>query len=229
MLLNKDELVRKLFDANAHFGYSKTKRHPSTEKYIYGRKNRKDIINLEETAKQMEKALEFIKEIASQSKTLLFVGTKAGAKLEIKVKAASIKCPYIEERWIGGTLTNFFEIQKRIKMLNDLQQKQLSGELVYKTKKEKLLLERKINRLKKMFSGIKELEKKPDALCVIDPKKEHIAVSEAKKIGIPVIALANTDCDLTNIDYPVVASDNSVSTIKLFLDYAAKFYQDNKA
>ncbi|MFT7557773.1 MAG: small subunit ribosomal protein S2 [Planctomycetota bacterium] len=212
-----EQLIKDLYSTGAHNGYSRTKRHPSVTPYLYGTRNRSDIINLEKTAAQIDRAIVFLKEVTAAGGEILFVGTKPEAKKLIMEGSLTIDRPYVEQRWIGGTLTNFPEINKRISTMNELLKKQALGELIYKTKKEKLMLERKIAKLQRMFSGLRDFSGKPKALIVIDPKKEHIAVDEARKRNIPIVALANTDCDLSLVQYPIVANDSSRDTIDLFL------------
>ena len=219
------KIVDDMIKAGAHFGYTKTRRHPSTAKYILATKSNSDIINLEKTAEDLEKTKEFIKSLAKEGKKIIFVGVKAEAKKIIAEAAQGIDMPYVTERWIGGTLTNFPEIKKRIAKYLDLKEKTVKGELDKYTKKEKLLISREVEDLEKYFGGISGLTKTPDALFIIDSKKEHIAVAEAKSIGIPVITLVNTDTDVKNLDYPIIANDASSSSIKYFTNEIVGAYQ----
>lgn len=215
-----EALVSEMHQAGAHIGYSKTRRHPSTRDYIFTSRQKKDIIDLEKTAPQLEAAMKFIKDLKDAGKQILFVGTKPEAKRMVREAAEFIDMPVVEERWIGGTLTNAREIRRRVERLIDLSDKAEKGELVFQTKKEKLMLEREIERLEKKFGGLKNLVKAPAALFVIDSRKEHIAVEEARQTNIPVVALANTDCDISNVTYPIVANDTSVSSIEFFIKKA---------
>ena len=174
-------------------------------------------------------AKEFIKSIAALGKQVLFVGGKNEARDLIKLAAMSVDMPYVASRWIGGTLTNAVEIKKRIAKFEDLQKQKEKGELAKYTKKERLLIDREIANLDTMFSGIVSMKELPKALFVIDPKKEFIAVAEAKKMGVPVVALLNTDCDVTEVEYPIVGNDASVSSIALFASEIAKAYKAGKA
>jgi small subunit ribosomal protein S2 len=212
-----EQLIKDLYNTGAHNGYSRTRRHPSTTPFLYGTRNRSDIIDLETTVTQLEAAVTFLKDIVAAGGEVLFVGTKPEAKKLVLDGAQTVDSPYVEQRWIGGTLTNFPEINKRISTMNELAKKQALGELIYKTKKEKLMLERKIAKLQRMFSGVKDFSGKPKALVIIDSKKEHIAVKEANMRNIPIVSLCNTDCDLALVQYPVLANDASKSTIELFL------------
>jgi small subunit ribosomal protein S2 len=208
-----DSLVQDMYHAAIHVGYSKTKRHPSTADYIFQSRQKKDIINLDKTVQQLHTALSFVAELKAEGKQILFVGTKPEAKRFVREQAELIDMPFVTERWLGGTLTNAKEIRSRVERLTTLKQQQEDGELVYQTKKEKLMLEREIERLEVKFGGLRNMKKNPSALFVIDPKKEHIAVEEARQMNIPVIALANTDCDISIITHPIVGNDTNVSAI----------------
>ena len=225
----KESSIETLYEAGAHFGYQKSRRNASTAPFIFGLKNKVEIIDLEQTEKQLEKAKEFVAGIAALGKQVLFVGGKNEARDIINLNAMSIDMPYVASRWIGGTLTNTPEIKKRIAKFEDLQKQKEKGELAKYTKKERLLIDREIANLDAMFSGIVSMKELPKALFVIDPKKEFIAVAEARKMNIPVIALLNTDCDVTEVEYPIVANDASVSSIALFTAEIAKAYKAGKS
>lgn len=211
-----EALVNEMFEAGAHVGYSKTRRHPTTREFIFDSRQKKDIINLEATAGQLDSALEFLAELKKAEKQVLFVGTKPEARRIIREAAEIIDMPYVTERWLGGTLTNAVEIKKRVDRLMKLEDQSEKGELVAANKKERLMLGREMERLDKKFGGIKTMKKAPAAVFVIDPKKEEIAVTEARQMNIPVIALANTDCDVSIINHPIVANDTNVSSIAFF-------------
>ncbi len=226
--IKNDDIIEAMFKAGAHFGYQKSRRNASVAPYIYGTKNKTEIIDLEETVKMLEKAKDFVTELAKLGKQILFVGGKNEARNTVKIGAMSVDMPYVDGRWIGGTITNTTEIKKRVAKFEDLQRQKEKGELSKYTKKEKMLIEKEIDNLDIMFSGIVGMKDLPKALFVIDPKKENIAVSEAKKVGIPVIALANTDCNIKEIDYPIVANDASVSSISFFVSEIVKAYKAGK-
>ncbi len=217
-----------MFKAGAHFGYSKSRRHPSTASYVFGVKNKTEIIDLEKTSELLNKAIEFVTSLAKDNKKILFIGGKSEAKNAIKNGAMIIDMPYVSGRWIGGTLTNAPEIKKRVARFEDLTSQKEKGELSKYTKKERLLIDRLIVNLEEMFGGVIGMKESPKALFVIDPKKEIIAVTEAKKMGIPVIALLNTDCNIKDIDYPIIANDSSVSSISFFVDSIVKAYKAGK-
>ena len=194
----------------------KTRRHPSTREFVFDSRQKKDIIDLEKTTTQLETALEFLAELKKEEKQVLFVGTKPEARGIMRAAAELIDMPFVTERWLGGTLTNAVEIRKRVARLEKLEDQTAKGELIAANKKEKLMLSREMERLEKKFGGIKTLKKQPAALFVIDSKKEEIAVEEARQMNIPVIALANTDCDISIITHPIVANDTNVSSINFF-------------
>jgi len=225
---SKEEVLKTMFTAGAHFGYSKTRRHPSTAQYIFSTKNKNDIVDLEKTEALLEKAKAYVKELAASGKQLLFVGVKPEAKKAVYDGALATEMPYVTERWVGGAITNFPEIKKRIAKLEDLREKKEKGGLEMYTKKERLLIDEDIARMTKNFSGLVSLKKIPDALFVIDPKREHIAVAEAHHAGIPVVALMNTDCNVKEVDYPIIANDASISSITYFVNEIAKAHKEGK-
>lgn len=214
----QDTTIEKMFKAGAHYGYSKSRRHPGATPYIFTTKNGVDIINIEKTYDLLEKALEQITKYASTGKTILFVGTKAEARQQIIETALALNMPYVGERWVGGALTNFPEIKKRITKLLDLRNQKEKGGLDKYTKKERLLIDREMDDMTRNFQGLTGITKTPDVMVVIDPKKEHIAVTEAHKMNIPVIALLNTDCNIKQVEYPIIANDASISSINFFLE-----------
>ena len=213
-----ETLVNELFDAGAHVGFSKTRRHPSIKPFIFDSRQKKDIINLEKTSTQIEAVEAFLKEFKGTDKQVLFVGTKPEAKGIVRAAAELIDMPFVTERWLGGTLTNSREIRKRVERLVTLSEQLEKGQLVAPTKKEKLMLEREIERLEKKFGGLRAMKKAPAVLVVVDPRKEYIAVEEARQMNIPVIALASTDCDVSIINYPIVANDTNVPAISFVIN-----------
>ncbi len=226
----ENNIVRELFGVGAHYGYTRTRRHPSTKPLLYGTKNRTDIIDLEKTVASLSKAQEVLATLGSTGKQVLFVGTKPEAKDAVKAAADSLGMPYVEIRWIGGTLTNDKQIKSRVALFEDLTDKQEKNELetITKTKKEKLLLERKIERLGRRFGGMTTMKGLPGALVVIDSREEAIAVTEANQMGIPVISLSNTDCDIKQVSYPVVGNDANKKSIEYFLGKVVEAYKGNK-
>lgn len=220
-----DSLVEQMFNAGAHYGYSKTRRHPSVSTYIYATKNNGDIIDLEKTVSLLGEATEFIKELGAKGKTVLFVGTKPEAKVAVKNVAESLGMPYVTERWIGGTLSNFTEIKKRIAELENYRKESKEGGLEKYTKKERGVMAKKSDKLAIYYSGLVSLKKTPDALFIVDAKAEHIAAAEAKSMDVPVVALVNSDSNIKTIDYPIVGNDAGVPSIKLFTAAIADAYK----
>ena len=221
-------LVDEMHKAGAHFGYSKTRRHPSTRTYVFATKNRVDVLDLEKTEASLEKAKAFAFELGKTGKQILFVGTKPEAREAIKNAAVELEMPYVTERWVGGILTNYPEIKKRIARLVDLKEKKEKGELEKYTKMERLMIDREVERMDKNFEGLIPL-KKAEAMFVIDIKKEHIAVSEAEKVHLPIITLSNSDCNIKGIEYPIVGNDAAISSIALFVREITKAYKDGRA
>jgi len=213
----QNSVIEEMFANGTHYGYSKSRRHPSTSQYIFATKNGVDIINTEKTAELFEKAMEKVTALAAAGKSILFVGTKAEARQQVIETALALNMPYVSERWVGGALTNFPEIKKRIVKLLDLRDQKEKGGLDKYTKKERLLIDREMEDMTKNFQGLTGITRTPDAVFVVDPKKEHIAVTEAHKMNLPVIALMNTDCNMKKAEFPIVANDASVSSISFFL------------
>jgi small subunit ribosomal protein S2 len=214
--------IQEMFEVGAHYGYSRTRRHPTTKQFIYGSKNRTDIIDIEKTETQLAKAEELLKSIAATGRQVIFVGTKPELRDLVKTTAESMNMPFVDERWIGGTLTNWKQIKSRVTTLDDLSGKSEESTLTYSTKKEKLLIERKIEKLNRRFGGLGTLKGIPAAIVVIDAREEINAVTESHMMGVPVIAIANTDTDITLVDYPIIANDNSRKSVDFFLKQFAQ-------
>ena len=220
--------MSELFKAGAHFGFGKSRRHPSVSSYIFGSKNRVDIFDLEKTEELLDKAIEFVSSLAAANSALLFVGGKNEAQNILKEEAEKAGAPYVASRWIGGTLTNFPEIRKRIDMMIDLLSQKEKGELGKYTKKERLLIDRKIDKLQKMFWGIKDMAALPKALFIVDPRFEETALKEAQSLKIPVIALCGSDNNIKGITYPIPANDSNIMSIKFFVEKIAESYNKGK-
>jgi len=213
-----------LFDAGAHYGYSRSRRHPSFREFIITSKNGIDIINIEKIEQTLNIAKEFIGSLRADNKKILFVGTKPEAAKIVRKAAEESGAMFITQRWIGGTLTNFSEIKKRLARLKKLREQKEQGELVKYTKKEQLLFDRETEKLEALFGGIVEMEKSPSALFIVDPRYEDTAVREAIQLGIPIIALASSDCDISKIKYPITANDSTQKSITFFVDEIAGAY-----
>jgi small subunit ribosomal protein S2 len=217
--------IEKMFKAGAHFGFSKSRRHPSTKPLIFGSKNKVEIFDLEKTKTYLDKAKEFVKEIASKNGRILFVGSKNEAQEAIRKAADSIDMPYVAGRWIGGTFTNFPQIRKRVDRMEMLMTQREKGELGKYTKKERLLIDREIDNLNRFFAGIASMKEMPKAVFVIDAKHETIAVTEAHKVKIPVIALCGSDNNLNDVEYPIPGNDASRMSVAFFLDEIVAAYK----
>ena len=219
---NDSQLIDAMVASGVQYGYSKSKRHPSVSSYIHTTKNKVDIINLEKTNEMVKAVSLYVESLGSQMKTILFVGTKPEAKDAIREVAESLNMPYVNTRWIGGTLSNFSEIKKRIAELEKYQKELKTGELEKYTKKERVVLSKKMERLEKYYTGLLTLKKTPDALFIIDPKKEHIAATEARSMNVPVIGILNTDSNIKGINYPVVGNEGAIAAVKFFTKHLVK-------
>ncbi len=217
--MTENTVIDALFNAGAHIGFGRARRHASVRPQLFGAKNGVDIIDLTKTVKQLDAACTVARELAKQGKVVLFVGAKKEIADLVIEAATSVNMPYVASRWLGGTLTNFVEIKKRITRMKSLTEQFAKGDLVAKyNKKERLVLERELIHLKADFGGIASLEQAPAAMIVVDARAEIIAVTEAIKLKIPVIAICNTDNDLKKVTYPVLANDGSRESVKYFLD-----------
>lgn len=217
-----------LFEAGAHFGYTRARRHPSASAFLFGTKDRSDIFDLEETKKRLDAACAFVEGLGKNGKTLLFVGGKPEASQIVKEMAEKAGAPFVAGRWIGGTLTNFKNIKKRIERLARLTSDKESGNLEKYTKRERLLLDREIEELEHRFGGIADLSDIPAALFVIDTRHEMTAVEEAMKLGIPVVGLSSSDCDFAKVKYPIPGNDAAVKTIRLVASLVTDAYMNGK-
>jgi len=212
--INLEEMAQ----AGIHFGHRTSRINPKMKPFLYGVRNGVNIIDLEKTIEKFKEALEFIQELISEEKVLLLVGTKIQVKNLVKEMAQEYSLPYVTERWLGGTFTNFENIKKRIEYFKDLENKNKEGELDKYTKKERAKFEQELRNLEIKFGGIKNLEKLPDAIFVLDMKKDAAAIKEAKTHGIKIIAIADTNVDPTLADYPIPANDDAISSVKYILE-----------
>ncbi len=208
--------LKELLEAGVHFGHQTKKRNPKMKKYIYNERNGIHIIDLQQTIKLFDEASRFMSNIAAQGKTVLFVGTKKQAQDAIAEEAERAGMPYVNQRWLGGLLTNFVTLKKSMKKFKELQKMKLDGDFEHFSKKDASKLEKKYKKMDKLFQGIKDMETLPEALFVIDPRKEDIAVGEAKKLKVPVVAVVDTNCDPDMIDYVIPGNDDAIRAIKLF-------------
>jgi small subunit ribosomal protein S2 len=209
--------LEEMLKAGAHFGHRTSKWNAKMESYIFTTRNNVHVIDLEKTQEKLKEALKFIHEIKKKKGTIIFVGTKVAAKEITQKMAKEAKAFYVIERWIGGTLTNFEVISKRLEYIRGLEEKKKTGELEKYTKKEQHEFNIEIQKLNRQFGGIKEMTKLPDALLIVDAHKEKLAVKEARMKEIPVVGLCDTNADPTIIDYPIPVNDDAISSLKLIL------------
>lgn len=215
--------IKALLESGAHFGHKTSKWHPKMAKYIHSKRGDSHIIDLTKTVEELEIALKFLEQTAASGRQILFVGTKRQAKDIIKTAAESVSQPFVVNRWMGGMLTNTATINTRVKKLKDLETKMATGELAAKYNKlEVQRFQEQIDLMNFNFGGIKELNGRPGALFVIDVIEEANAVKEANKLGIPVVAIIDTNADPNSVAYPIPANDDAVKTIQLITDYATK-------
>lgn len=227
-VIKTEKDLDELFKVGAHFGFGKSRRHPSVAPFIFGSKNKVDIFDLEKTQEKLSKACEFVAQLAENKATILFVGGKNEAQSIVKEVAEKISQPYVAGRWIGGTLTNFTEVRKRVDMMLDLLSQKEKGELIKYTKKERLLIDRKIEKLQKMFWGVKDMTALPKALFIVDPRFEETALREAKGLNIPVVALCGSDNDIAGINHIIPANDSNVASIRFFVEKIGEVYNKGK-
>ncbi len=207
--------IKSLLAAGAHFGHQTSRWNPRMKKHIFGARDGIHIIDLEQTADMLSKACAFVRDLVAKSGDIIFVGTKRQAKDTIEEEAKRCGMPYVNQRWLGGMLTNFATIQARIDYLVRLEDRRERGELEYLTKKESLKLGKEIDRLNRQMGGFKEMTKFPGAVFIVDPAKERIAVAESRRTGIPIVAIADTNCNPHELDYAIPANDDAVRAVKL--------------
>ena len=207
--------MKQLLEAGVHFGHQTRRWNPKMAEYIFAERNGIYIIDLQKTAKKVEEAYAFIRDIAADGGEVLFVGTKKQAQESIKEEAERVGMYYVNARWLGGMLTNFGTIKKRIERLKQLKKMEEDGVFELLPKKEVINLNKETERLEKYLGGIKEMKEIPAAMFVVDPKKEKIAISEAHKLNIPVVAIVDTNCDPEEVDYPIPGNDDAIRAVKL--------------
>ncbi|WP_408010992.1 30S ribosomal protein S2 [Pseudalkalibacillus sp. A8] len=207
--------MKQLLEAGVHFGHQTRRWNPKMARYIFTERNGIYIIDLQKTVKKVEEAYNYVRDIAADGGKILFVGTKKQAQESVKVEAQRAGQYYINQRWLGGTLTNFDTIRKRIKRLKDLEKMQEDGTFDVLPKKEVILLKKEMDRLEKFLGGIKDMNSLPDVLFVIDPRKERIAIAEARKLNIPIVAIVDTNCDPDEVDVVIPGNDDAIRAVKL--------------
>lgn len=220
--------LQDLLEAGCHFGHQSRRWNPKMESYLYAVRDGIHIFDLMKTKEGLEKAAAFAKEATANGKTILFVGTKRQARAIIKEEAQRINVPFISERWLGGTITNWEQIKKSIDKLAKMTEERNKGEYKKYTKKEQILLDREIRRLERFFGGLVGLKGKPDVIFVVDTKKEEAAVKEAKRKNIPIIAVVDSNTDPNSVDYVIPANDDAVGSIKLIVGMMAEAVKEGK-
>lgn len=213
--------MKQLLEAGVHFGHQTRRWNPKMSEYIFTERNGIYIIDLQKTVKKLDKAYDFIKSISEEGKSVLFVGTKKQAQDSIKEEAERAGAYYVNARWLGGMLTNFATIKRRIDRLKQLRAMQEDGTFDLLPKKEVIKLNLEIEKLEKFLGGIKDMKDIPGALFIVDPRKERIAVTEAKKLGIPIVAIVDTNCDPDEVDYVIPGNDDAIRAVKLIAEAMA--------
>ena len=213
--------MKQLLEAGVHFGHQTRRWDPRMAEYIFQARNGIHIIDLQKTSKKLDEAYEFIRSQAEEGKNILFVGTKKQAQECVKEAAEKCGMFYINERWLGGTLTNFNTIRTRVERLNELERMEEDGTFDVLPKKEVVLLRKEMEKLNRNLGGIKEMTEIPDVMFIVDPKKEHIAILEAKKLNIPVVGLIDTNCNPNDVDYVIPGNDDAIRAVKLMTDVMA--------
>ena len=220
--------MKQLLEAGVHFGHQTRRWDPKMAEYIFQARNGIHIIDLQKTSKKLDEAYAFIKEQAEEGKTILFVGTKKQAQECIKNAAEKCGMYYVDQRWLGGMLTNFGTIKKRVQRLKDLEKMAEDGTFDVLPKKEVILLKKEMEKLERNLGGIKEMDQLPGVIFLVDPKKERIAILEAKKLNIPVVGLVDTNCNPEELDYPIPGNDDAIRAVALIADVMANAVIEGK-
>ncbi|MDD3631261.1 MAG: 30S ribosomal protein S2 [Atribacterota bacterium] len=220
--------MKQLLESGVHFGHQKRRWDPRMRPYIFTERNNIYIIDLQQTIKLIDDAYNFVRDLTSKNGTILFVGTKKQAQESINSEAERCEMPYVNYRWLGGTLTNFNTINQRVKRLFHLEEMENSGQFSLLPKKEVIILKREQEKLERVLTGIKNMGKLPDALFIIDPKRERNAVTEAKKLSIPIVAVVDTNCNPEEIDYVIPGNDDAIRAIKLLASVIADAVLEGK-
>lgn len=223
-------MIERMFEAGAHFGFSKSRRHPTTTQFIYATKDGNDIFDLEKTSEQLATAVEVVTEAGKLGKKVLLVGTKDEVSKLVKKYAEDASMSYVSNRWIGGLLTNFSQMKKRCDRLQTLRQEKEGGELDRKyTKKERVVIGREMDKLSFNFGGIVDLEKTPDLLVILDPRHDEIAATEARELNIPIVGIMSSDSDVSKVTYPILVNDALTTSVDLVLSQVVEGYKQGVA
>lgn len=221
--------MKDLLECGVHFGHQTRRWNPKMKKYIFGVRKNIHIIDLQKTLRYFRYTYNIVRDAAAEGKTIMFVGTKKQASETLKACADSVNAPYVNYRWLGGMLTNFSTIKKSIRKLEIIEEMESSGQIDLLTKKEKLMIQRKKEKLTQYLGGVRHLKKAPDMIFVIDAAKEKIAVAEARRLGIPVVAPLDTNCDPDMVDYPIPGNDDAIRSIQLFCKEMAEAITEGRA
>jgi len=221
--------IKQLLEAGAHFGHQTGRWNPRMKQYIFTKRNGIHIIDLEQTAVMLDKACDFIRDIITEGKTVLFVGTKKQAQESVEEEARRCEMYYVNQRWLGGMLTNFSTIQARIDQLVRMEDQHSRGEFGRLTKKEILKISEKIEKMNRQMGGFKEMTTLPGTIFIIDPTKERIAIAEAQRMGVPIVAIVDTNCNPEDVDYPIPANDDAIRAIKLICNKIAEAVIEGKS
>lgn len=214
--------MKQLLEAGVHFGHQTRRWNPKMERYIYGERNGIYIIDLQKTVKKLKEATRFVRDVAAGGQKIIFVGTKKQAKDSIQEEAARCNMFFVNQRWLGGTLTNFQTIRKTITRMKSLEAQLADGTLDTLPKKEKLLAVKELAKMQKTLGGIKEMEELPGAIFVVDTKKEHNAIAECRRLGIPIVAIVDTNCDPDEVDYIIPGNDDAIRAVRLISSLVAE-------
>lgn len=228
-LFVSEVVVKDILEAGVHFGHKTSKWNPKMRPYIYGKRNNIHIIDLKETVRGLVRAQKYLHKVAAQGSLILFVGTKRQAVDTVRQAAESCGMPYCTERWLGGMLTNFRTIRFRLKRLEELEALEASGELATYSKKQQSRLRRELAKIRRNLGGIREMNRLPEAIVIIDPSKEHNCIHESKILGITTVALIDTDSDPDTVDLPIPGNDDSIRSIRIILGYLASAITQGKA
>ena len=220
--------MKQLLEAGVHFGHQTRRWNPKMSEYIYCERNGIYIIDLQKTVKKLEEAYDFVRKISEEGKSILFVGTKKQATEAVKEEAARVGMYYVNARWLGGMLTNFKTMRTRVERLAQLKQMQEDGTFDMLPKKEVMKHMGEMEKLEKYLGGVKDMKKLPGALCVVDPRKEHNAIAEARKLHIPIVAIVDTNCDPDEVDYVIPANDDAIRAIRLIAATMANAVQEGR-
>ena len=228
MPMDQNNTIEALFQAGAHVGHSKSRHHPKMERFVFAVRNNIEVFDLEQTASLLETAEGFLEDLGREGRLVLWVGTKPAARRHIERVAQSLEAPYVSERWLGGLLTNFKELSRRLEYWKRLEAEAKSGELDKYVKKEKLMKLNELRKLTRAFGGLRAFTSLPDSIIIIDPYDEHTAFTEAKKKNIPIVAVLNSDCDPDGVRYTIPANDNSSAVIKFIVERLASAYRKGR-